>query len=146
MNLPHYNYFTTDFREYEFYSEGPKGKIRKIVRFQQLQNEPEIYNLAFGDKNPETGEVSDSITSNNNDRDIVLATVANTINNFCDYYGNHFIYATGSTPVRTRLYQIEINGILNEISIDFDIYGVIGGVPHPFEKNVNYEAFLIKRK
>src|SRR5476651_2083907 len=104
MNLPHYNYFTNDFKEYEFYSIGPKGKIKKIVKFQKIQDEPLVYNLAFGDQDPETGLINDSIKTNNEDRDIVLATVANTINDFSDHYGNHYVYAIGSTPVRTRLY------------------------------------------
>ena len=146
MNLPHYNYLTNDFQDYEFYSEGPKGNIKKLVAFTKIQHEPLIYNLAFGDADPDTGLMNDQITSNNDDRDVVLATVANTINDFCDHYGNHFIYATGSTPVRTRLYQIGINGLLDEISTTFDVYGIIGDNVYPFEKNVNYNAFLIKRK
>jgi hypothetical protein len=146
MNLPHYNYLTNDFQEYEFCSVGPKGSIKKIVRFQKLQEDPLIYNLAFGDHDAETGEVNDAITTNNEDRDIVLATVANTINDFCDHYGNHFVYATGSTPVRTRLYQMGINGLIDEISAGFEVYGILGDSAHPFEKNVNYEAFLVKRR
>lgn len=39
-----------------------------------------------------------------------------------------------------------INGILDNISTDFDVYGIIGETAYPFEKNVNYEAFLVKRK
>ena len=80
------------------------------------------------------------------DRDVVLATVANTINDFSDRYGNQFIYAKGSTPARTRLYQMGISNLKDDISTDFDIYGIIGGVAHPFKKNVNYEGFLVKRK
>jgi hypothetical protein len=146
MNLPHYNYLTTDFHDYEFYSNGPKGRIKKLVTFTKIQDEPLMYNLAFGDADPETGAMNDQITSNNNDRDIVLATVANTINDFCDHYGNHYIYATGSTPVRTRLYQMGINGLIDEICTDFDVYGVVGDEAYLFEKNVNYDAFLVKRK
>ncbi len=146
MNLPHYNYLTNDFQDYEFYSEGPKGRIRKVVMFAKLQDDPAIYNLAFGDEDPETGAVSDSVTSNNEDRDIVLATVANTINDFCDHYGNQFVYAKGSTPVRTRLYQMGIAGLIDDISMDFEVYGIIDGTAYPFQKNVNYEAFLVKRK
>lgn len=33
MNLPRYNYFTNDFQDYEFYSDGPKGKIKKLITF-----------------------------------------------------------------------------------------------------------------
>ena len=146
MNLPHYDYFTNDFKEYAFDSIGPNGKIRKIVRFQKLQDNPMIYNLAFGDLNPITGKVSDLTTSDNKDRDIVLATVANTVIDFSDHYGNHFIYAAGSTPARTRLYQIGLNRILDEIRTNFDIYGIVNEEIYPMQMNVNYEAFLIKRK
>jgi hypothetical protein len=106
MNLPHYEYLTTDYREYEFYSKGPKGSIKKLVTFVKIQEAPVIYNLAFGDADPVTGLMNDSVISNNEDRDVVLATVANTVNDFCNHYGDHFIYAKGSTPVRTRLYQM----------------------------------------
>ncbi len=44
------------------------------------------------------------VVSNNEHRDIVLATVANTIAEFCNHYGYHYIYAKGSTTARTRLY------------------------------------------
>jgi len=146
MNLPHYTYLTTDYQEYEFYSEGPKGSIKKLVTFAKIQEEPVIYNLAFGDADLITGQMNDSVTSNNEDRDIVLATVAHTVIDFCHHYGDHFIYAKGSTPVRTRLYQMGISGLLDEITLNFDIYGVIENAAYPFERNVNYEAFLVKRK
>ncbi len=145
MNLPHYNYTTTDFQEYEFYSIGPKGAIKKIVRFQQIQEDPVIYNLAFGDEDPITGDIDDSVISNNEDRDIILATVARSVIEFCDHYGDHFILAKGSTPVRTRLYQMGINRLLPEISADFDVFGYTGELLNTFEMNVNYDAFLVKR-
>jgi hypothetical protein len=146
MDLPRYEYTTSDFQEYAFYSIGPKGKIKKLVRFQKIQAYPVIYNLAFGDQDQLTGHINDSIVSNNNDRDVVLATVASTVVEFCNHYGNHFILAMGSTPVRTRLYQIGINRLIAEISEDFNIYGLIGEAMYSFRKNVNYDAFLIKRK
>jgi hypothetical protein len=147
MNLEQYPYFTNnDFHDFEFYSEGPKGNIKKIVLFQKTQDSPTIYNLAFGDEDSITKGVNDSVVSDNRDRDKVLATVANTINDFCDRHGNHYIYAKGSNEVRTRLYQMNISALLEEILIDFDVYGIQEGQVLPFEKNVNYEGFLIKRK
>jgi len=146
MNLPRYDYTTSDFKEYTFNSIGPKGSIKKVVRFQKIQNYPVIYNLAFGDLDQATGDINDSITSDNKDRDIVLATVASTVIDFCDHYGDHFILAMGSTPARTRLYQIGINRLSKEISEGFDIYGLIGESMKRFETNVNYDAILVKRK
>lgn len=148
MNLGRYNYFTNDYQAYEFYSEGPKGRIRKLVIFTRIPDtDPEIYNLAFGDAHPVTGKLDDEVISNNEDRDIVLATVANTIATFCDHYGNHYIYAEGSTPSRTRLYQMGIAGLWDEINTDFEVFGLKENNWHKFEPNgVNYQAFLVKRK
>jgi hypothetical protein len=148
MNLDRYNYqISNAHQDYIFYSEGPKGKIKKIVRFSQIQDlELPVYNLGFGDADNETGVVDDSVITNNKDRDMVLATVANTIVDFTNYYGNHSIYAKGSTPSRTRLYQIGIAGLWEEISIDFDVYGLKEDNWHEFKINVNYDAFLVRRK
>jgi len=147
MKLERYPYFASnDFKNYIFYSNGPKGQIKKGVRFSKMNNNPIMYNLAFGDIAEGTDVIDDMAVSNNNDRDLVLATVANTIFDFTNNYGNHYIFAIGSTSVRTRLYQMGIVGLWNEISIDFDVYGFKDGSWHTFQENVNYKAFLVKRK
>jgi hypothetical protein len=91
MNLERYEYFdSNDYYDYEFYSEEPKGRIRKLVTFAKIPDtEPSVYNLAFGDQHTGSGELDDIAVSNNKDRDIVLSTVANTIGTFCDHHGNH---------------------------------------------------------
>jgi hypothetical protein len=86
-----------------------------------MNNEPIIYNLAFGDIPDGTDMIDDAVVSNNDDRDMILATVANTIFDFTNNYGKHYIFATGSTPARTRLYQMGISSLWNEISIDFAV-------------------------
>ena len=146
MNLPHYNYLTSDFQSYEFYSEGRRGKLKKVVTFSRIRNDPPTYNLALVDVDPITGLTRDLTVSDNGDGEIILATVAYAVKDFSAHYGSHFIYARGSTPVRTRLYQMGIAGLLEEVSIDFDVYGVIEDIAYPFQKNVNYDAFLVKRK
>lgn len=147
MNLKRYAFQSNnDFQDYSFFSDGPNGQIKKVVVYSLFQEDPVIYNLAFGDENPETGEISDTVNSNNKDRDIVLVTVANTIYQFCERYGNHLIYASGSTASRTRLYQMSIARLLDDISAEFDVFGVISGDVVKFERNVNYVAFLVKRK
>jgi len=147
MNLERYPYYTKDdFKQYSFYSEGPKGNIRKTIVYAKLSDNPVTYNLAFGDEDPHTGEINDNIVSDNEDRDIVLATVANTIIAFSAHYGNPRIYAVGSTASRTRLYQMSIARLLNEIEADFEIFGVIGDDVYPFEINVNYTAFFVRKK
>ena len=147
MNLEHYHYVSSNEHfDYEFYSEGPQGRINKIVTFTKIQDSPVIYNLAFGDKDSKTGLLDDLAITNNDDRNKVLATVANTINDFCDHYGNHYIYAEGSTQARTRLYQISISALLDEISTSFDVFGLKDDILYRFQRNVNYDAFLVKRK
>jgi len=42
MNLERYTYFTNDYQDYEFYSEGPKGKIKKVISFTKVQENPAI--------------------------------------------------------------------------------------------------------
>lgn len=149
MNLERYQYSNSnDYHDYEFYSEGPKGRISKMVTFSRIPNsDPAIYNLAFGDLNLVTGELDDSVSSNNQDREIVLATVANTIVEFCNHHGNHYIYAKGSTASRTRLYQMGITSLWEEISMDFEVYGLKDDDWQEFVPNQkNYDAFLVKRR
>ncbi|MDP9076725.1 MAG: hypothetical protein M3O71_04815 [Bacteroidota bacterium] len=67
---------------YEFFSDGPNGKIRKVVQFQQVSGNEDIYNLGFGDFNAELNEVDDLSISNNLDTQKILATVANTVIDF----------------------------------------------------------------
>lgn len=69
-----------DLMSFKFISEGIQGNIEKIVLYSKVPYQIlPIYNLGFGDKDPETGEPSDTVKSNNGDRDKVLATVASTV-------------------------------------------------------------------
>ena len=130
---------------FEFISEGPKGLIPKLIKYSET-NLKDLYNLAFGDKNQDTGDINDLIISNNGDSEKVLATVVATVYAFTDQYPDYWIYATGSTKARTRLYRIGIAKYFNEIKRDFDIYGLRDNVWEDFEKEIVYEAFLAKRK
>ena len=51
---------------FEFISEGSTGAIRKLIHFQPT-SQTGLYNLAFGDKISETGEIDDLAVSNNGD-------------------------------------------------------------------------------
>ena len=141
MNLDRYPYFASNnFQDYTFYSNGPKGQIKKGVRFSIMNDNPIIFNLAFGDIFDGTELIVDVTVSNNNDRDLVLATVANTIFDFSNNFGNHYIFAIGSTNARNRLYQMGIAGLWSEISRDFEVLGFKDGRWRAFQKNVNYAA------
>ncbi len=136
---------SSSFSKFEFHSEGPKGRVKKQVIFKAFNEAPNVFNLGFGDVDL-NGEVNDTIVTNNNDSQKVLATVALTVYKFFEKHPDCFIYATGSTKERTRLYRMGISTNLDDILIDFDVYGYINDAWRIFEKGVNYEAFLIKRK
>lgn len=144
MELDTYAVLTDDHETYEFLSEGPKGAIRKIVLYQLIGGH--FFNLAFGDWNEEKQTIDDDARSNNSDRDKVLATVANTAIDFIEYHPSAFVHAKGSTPAKTRLYQMGINQNWTYINLLFRIEGLIGGIFHPFERDKNYEAFLLGPK
>jgi hypothetical protein len=145
MTLPKYPLASSDtLMTFEFISEGPKGIIHKLVRYQQT-NVKGIYNLAFGDKDQTTGDIDDTVISNNGDSEKVLATVVATVYAFTDKYPDAWIYASGSTKARTRLYRMGITKFLAEIQEDFEILGEKTDDWEPFLKNVEYEGFLVRR-
>ena len=130
---------------YEFVSEGTKGRTKKLVMFQAMRLE-NYYNLAFGDKDTLTNDINDLTVSNNGDTNMVLATVAATVIDFTNRYPDAWVFATGSTASRTRLYRMGIANNLNEVEGLFEVLGLVNEYWQTFEKNTNYEAFLIKRK
>ena len=104
MNKPKYLYKSEELLMiYEFVSEGPKGRIKKMVQYTDTGTE-NVYNLAFGDYDEKTKNIDDISITNNGDSTKVLATVASTVYAFTEKHPNAWIFATGSTVVRTRLY------------------------------------------
>src|SRR6266496_2260219 len=145
MNLEKYSVVTDDdHTTYEFLSEGPKGTIKKIVFYQEL--EENIFNLAFGDWDEKEQRINDKVRSNNRDRDKVLATVALTVIDFIKHHPDAVLLARGSTPARTRLYQIGILENLDEIGQLFDLIGFTDGTWELFTEGKNYEEFALKVK
>ena len=63
------------FMSFEFFSERPKGLIKKRIQF-QITHREDLFNLAFGDIDDETNDFDDKAVSNNGDSEKVLATVA----------------------------------------------------------------------
>lgn len=130
---------------FEFLSEGPTGKIEKIIQF-SLINDDDFYNLAFGDKDIKTGEINDRAITDNGDSEKVLATVVSALYTFCDKFPNAWIYATGSTAARTRLYRMGITKYFHIVEADFHIFGQALSEWEPFQKGKSYEAFAVQRK
>ena len=145
MHLPRYEYKTnTGFLDYEFITEGPKGKIKKVVRYTQIDDF--VFNLAFGDLDEVTGEINDAAVTNNDDSRKVLATVAATVYDFTNQYPGSLVVAKGVTQSRTRLYRMGITNYRKEINADFEIYGLKDKTWEEFTERRDYEAFLIRRK
>ncbi len=97
MKLPRYQLKSSEkLWTFEFISEGSRGKISKIIQYTPT-NLKDVYNLAFGDKDKNTGQIDDMIISNNGDSEKVLATVIASVYAFTDKYPDAYIYATGST-------------------------------------------------
>jgi hypothetical protein len=146
MKLERYELKTeSDLMSFEFVSEGPKGKISKLIQYSKTQY-ANIYNLSFGDKDPITGKIDDTIITNNGDSWKILNTIASTVYTFLDRYSEAWIYAQGSNKTRTRLYRIGLAKNLNEIMIDFELYGIRNSEWQKFEKNMEYDAYLLRKK
>ena len=146
MKLPRYELKAEkSLMVFEFISEGTKGQIPKLIKYSET-NLKDMYNLAFGDKHPETGEIDDKTISNNGDSEKVLATVVATVYAFSDKYPDSWIFATGSTKARTRLYRMGITRYIDEIKNDFEIFGLKENEWEMFHKEVEYDAFLVRRK
>ena len=131
--------------KFEFHSDGPNGKIKKQIAFKPFEDKPEVFNLGFGDVDAR-GEINDTVISNNSDSQKVLATVALAVYKFYERHADSWVFATGTTKSRTRLYRIGIANNLDEIRNDFYVFGFIEKVWEPFEAGKNYKAFLIKKK
>ena len=144
MNEPVYdvNYLPAE-NIYYFESVGRKGKITKVVAF--TEKEDNIYNLGFGDFNPLTGQVDDKAKSENGDMVKVLSTILHITAQFLTANPMVYVFFKGSTPDRTRLYQMAINHYQESFSDIFEIFGLIDKKPEPFQKNKFYESFLIRK-
>ncbi len=131
---------------YEFVSKGSNGEVKKVVEYSKM-NVENFYNLGFGDYDEEKGEIKDKVVTNNGDSLKVLATVASTVYAFTGKYPNVWIFATGSTEVRTRLYRMGITNNLVEIQEDFHVYGMKNDETfEDFIVGEDYIGFLITRK
>ncbi len=147
MKQPKYQYRSEPLLQlFEFMSEGPKGTIKKIVEYTETGTE-NVYNIGFGDFDETKNSINDISVTNNADSLKVLATVASTVYAFIEKHPEAWIFATGSTAVRTRLYRMGITNNLAEISEDFVVLGYNKeGNWEEFIVGEDYEAFLLTKK
>jgi hypothetical protein len=130
---------------FEFYSIGPKGKIKKQVVFKAFENNNNVFNIGFGDVDKD-GNINDLTITNNEDSQKVLATVVLTVLKFFEKYPNYYVYATGSTKARSRLYRMGISNNLDEILQSFVIYGFFDNKWEFFKIGKDYQEFLVRLK
>lgn len=157
MDYPHYDLkVSTDSTIFEFISSGKQGNICKIIKFTITKN-PDIINLGFGDKinsNEKNGtfDIDDVNITDNGDRNIVLATVANATYIYTEVYPDKFIFFYGSCKIRTRLYRMAISSNYDELIKTILIFGILqnhetGNYYNvTFNGSKNFVGFLIKRK
>lgn len=126
---------------YHFISNGPQGAIQKIAKFNLLDEH--LYNFGFGDLDPATGDISDTAISDNKDVDVIMGTLGSIIYDFTNLFPNSLISVQGTNKARTRLYQMNINKHWERIEPVFEVYGLVEDDHwEPFQKGVNYQAFL----
>ena len=118
-----------------------------MVEYSETKQE-NVFNLAFGDYDSKKKSINDLSITNNGDSLKVLATVASTVYAFTEKYPDSWIFATGSTEARTRLYRMGITNNIVEIQIDFKVFGlrIDNNSWEEFITGEDYEAFLITKK
>jgi hypothetical protein len=83
---------------YIFISNGPNGYKVKVVQYEFLKyiDGKPVFNLGFGDFDPESNNITDTTLTNYGDVYKIFNTVLNTILPFYEKYPNAFIFVEGS--------------------------------------------------
>ncbi|MGX5858114.1 DUF6934 family protein [Dyadobacter jiangsuensis] len=145
MDRPHYEFeFSYPYEIYSFISEGRNGHVRKRVRFDLVRSN--IFNLGFGDWKEDDSDLDDLVVTDNGDMEMVLSTVIRITIHFLSTNPGITVHFTGSTAARTRLYRSILSTNYDVIIRDFIVLGLIDGKWLDYEKNVDYEAFLVQNR
>ncbi|MBL0743901.1 DUF6934 family protein [Chryseolinea lacunae] len=136
MNLSYYSIRPDDEHlSYTFYSVGRRGRILKNITYRLVQAEPiQVFNLSLGEVDSETRQLRDDAITENGDRDKVLATVARSVDVFCEYHRDAYVVARGNTPARNRLYRMMISNNLAAIQSRYRVFGLVGVKEKSFGK------------
>lgn len=146
MYLPKYPLDAAqDFSMFRFVSNGKADPIYKRIQFTPTNFEG-IVNLSFGDCSTEESEPDDEVQSRNGDMALVLATVAASVYVYAREHPKTWIFLTGSTPARTRLYRMAISNYWTDIEKDFEVMGLSEEGWHTFVKGKSYMGFAVKKK
>ncbi len=133
-----------DLTLYEFFSIGPKGRIQQMIQLGMVQKVPLIFNLELGPILSDNKIDTLSVT-NNKDTKKILQSVTESILEFLNGRQEALVLIQGSTPARTRLFQMWIRGIHDQYREDISIEGWFRNRWYEFQKDMQFEAFLIKK-
>ena len=143
-----YEFIASDnYLNYEFYSEGPKGRIRKKVSFQIFfQHGMPFFNLTFGNYDENKKQIDDQAVSDNRDTNKIFLTLILIVLEFTEHFPQFPVYAEGNSKARNRLFQMCINSHWIRLKKHLNIYGCDGKTWKTFNNSENFEAFSAKRK
>jgi hypothetical protein len=152
MAFKSYDLVVSDsFLNYEFLSEGPKGKIIKRVEYTRfparllgLDPDTHVYNLGFGDVD-DNGKIDGVAKTNNKDIGRVMKTVGESIIDFTSRHPDAYIFFAGIDGERQQLYNKILYRYWNIISINFLVQGYSGVRWEEYVLNKEYVAFIFRR-
>ncbi|MES2455538.1 MAG: hypothetical protein V4594_08360 [Bacteroidota bacterium] len=140
----------SDYQVYEFDSMG-KVTLRKRAKFELIDEQDQLYNLALCTILPDGSEDCSS-ASKNGDMNTVLETAAQIALIYSDKFPERKIFLRGSDGLRSRKYQIGINAHLVSLSANFEVEGVMINdqneiiLLEKIQKGKNYQGFIFTRK
>jgi hypothetical protein len=150
MHLPSYTIseIAEDHSTYKFFSEGPNGRISKIIIFSEFYAGGNIYNVALGDV-MRNDRISDTNVSNNGDIRKIFATVAQVLMDYTSIYPERTIFFQGSDVEGRRIsvYHRAISQYYHLLQKELIVEGITNHeVKELFNPNGQYAFFLIRRK
>ena len=148
MHLPSYQILETadDSSQYKFVSIGPRGEIPKVVVFELMLADENIYNVALLDVLSDGA--SDINVSNSGDMRVILATVMRILTDYVVAFPERKIFLIGSDEEGKRMsvYHRAIREYYSVLQEIFVIEGFINErVKEPFNPLNSYQAFLVKK-
>lgn len=144
MDRSLYQYiFDNSGRIFSFSSTGGR-EMDKVVLFIPTAYS-DCYSITLGDLQID-GSIDVNERGGSYNAEFVLSTVAKVIAFFLSDFPGAEVIIEGSTPARTRLYQIAISREMDDLGRYFDVYGVDGDTVEIFRKGRMYRSFAITVK
>lgn len=144
MNTPWYDNLPDSSDRIFYFSGSRDNAIDKVLLFKCLDDSG-IYEIVLGNLRTD-GSIDVDGTGDHADAATVLSTVAKIIAFFLSDHPEAEIFIVGTTPARTRLYQMAIVRELDDLGQYFDICGYTGGDEEIFQSGRTYQSFTISLK